>query len=142
MDVYCIYYIGKFTVQIDNTLQFALVSKKLNVSPAKLTRDGQLIISFFTLKIIMDVCCISYMGKSQSKLTTLFHLHQSLKKIKCLTNITDMKWITHNLFFFTLKIIMDVCCINSMRKITVQIDNTLQFALVCKKLNVSPSKLT
>ena len=37
MDVYYISYQGKIKVQIDNTLQFAHVSKKLNVSPAKLT---------------------------------------------------------------------------------------------------------
>ena len=34
MDVYYISYQGKIKVQIDNTLQFAHVSKKLNVSPA------------------------------------------------------------------------------------------------------------
>jgi len=70
-------------------MQFAQVSKQLNVSPAKLTRNGQLIISFFTLKIVMDICCISY-----------------------------------------------------QEKITVQIDNTLQFAQVSKQLNVLPVKLT
>jgi len=36
------------TVQINNTLQFAHVSKKLNVSPAKLTWNKQLIISHVT----------------------------------------------------------------------------------------------
>ena len=37
MDVCCISYQGKIKVQIDNTLQFPHVSKKSNVSPAKLT---------------------------------------------------------------------------------------------------------
>ena len=89
MDVCCINYNGKITVQIDNILQFAHVFKKLNVSSTKLTWNRQLMISFFTLKIIIDVYCISYMGK-----------------------------------------------------IPVQIDKTLQFSLVSKKLNVSPTKLT
>ena len=47
-----------------------------------------------------------------------------------------------NYYLDTLKIIMDICCINYQGKITVQIDNTLQFAQVSKKLNVSLAKLT
>ena len=47
---------GNITVKIHNTLQFTLhCVRKLNVSPAKLTWNGQLIISFVNLKIIMDV---------------------------------------------------------------------------------------
>ena len=81
---------GNITVKIHNTLQFTLHRVwKLNVSPAKLTWNGQLIISLFTLKIIMDVCSFNYKGK-----------------------------------------------------ITVQIDNTMQFAHISKKLNVSLAKLT
>ena len=76
---------SNITVEILDTLQF----KKLNVSPEKLTKNEQLIISFFTLKNIMDVYYNSY--------------HE---------------------------------------KITVQIDKTLQFAHVSKKLNVSLAKLT
>ena len=63
-----------------------------------MTWDEQFIISFFSLNIIMDVCCISYMTKSLFKLTTLQFALVS-KKIKCLTSITNIKWITHNLFF-------------------------------------------
>jgi len=77
--------------------------------------------------------------KSLSKLTTLYNLHTSLNK--CFTNKSDIKWITQNLFF-GMKIIMDVCCIMYQRKITVEIENTLQFAHVSKKINASPTNLT
>ena len=62
----------------------------------------------------MDVCCISYMTKSLFKLTTLQFALVS-KKIKCLTSITNMKWITHNLFFHS-EIIMDVYYISYYEK--------------------------
>ena len=56
LPTYCSRWHGNITVKIHNTLQFTLhCVRKLNVSPAKLTWNGQLIISFFTLKIIMDV---------------------------------------------------------------------------------------
>jgi len=63
MDICYIRYQGKITVQINNTLQFAHISKKLNVSPAKRHEMDNSEYLFFTLKIIMDVCNISYQGK-------------------------------------------------------------------------------
>ena len=86
MDACCINYKGKITIQINNTLQFAHVSKKLNISSTKLTWNRQLIISFFTLKIIIDVYYINYMDNSESFFSLWNYngrlLHQLLVKNK------------------------------------------------------------